>query len=82
MGQNQCLEMIRSKIDIARNYPREDTQDPNYDMLVTPEEWRETIVSGEENNLFVTLSVYLHTYVYGCHWVCIEIRDSLYESAL
>lgn len=38
MGQNQCLEMIRSKIDIARNYPREDTQDPNYDMLVTPEE--------------------------------------------
>lgn len=38
MGQNQCLEMIRSKIDIARNYPRGGTQDPNYDMLVTPEE--------------------------------------------
>lgn len=29
MGQNQCLEMIRSKIDIAWNYPREETQDPN-----------------------------------------------------
>lgn len=31
--------MIRSKIDIARNYPREDTQDPNQDMLVTPKEF-------------------------------------------
>lgn len=87
-NRTKTFEIMIDKIlnDIARNYPREDTQLPTYSYLgyaCHSERFHsETVVSWEKDNLFITLFIYLPMYVCGYHGVCVEGKDSLLESVL